>query len=135
MNEAPFANTPRDDRNVKRYIGLNLIWALVFIGCTLALARESLEPGPLRWLLAFVPSVFAGLSARAYWRYVNGMDELLRTIELKALALAIIAGFIVWPAVFLLELGVPLDLDVPVVLLVMTGVYVAALARGRMAYL
>jgi hypothetical protein len=127
--------TPRDSRNIKRYIALKALWALAFILSTFVLQMELIEPVALRWLIAFIPSAFAAIAARAYWRYLTQMDELLRAIELKALALSVAAGVVVWPAVFLLEVGVPLELDVPVVLLVMTGVYVFGLARGRMAYL
>jgi hypothetical protein len=127
--------TPRDARNTKRYILFQAIWAVAFGVSTFLLAAKYVELLPLRWLLALIPSVFAAMAARAYWRYLTEMDELLQVIELKALALAIAAGFITWPAVFLLEVGVLLDLHVPVVLLVMTGFYVFGLARGRMAYL
>jgi len=129
-----FATPPRDQRNVSRYIRFSFVWALAYVGCTFALAFDYVDAAPLRWLLAFVPSAFAALSVRAYWRYVNQMDELLRAIELKALALAISAGFIVWPAMALLEL-MPLDIDVPVTLLVMTACYVYGLVRGRLAHL
>lgn len=100
-----------------------------------ALVFEYVASPPLRWLLVFLPSVFACLAARAYWRYLNQMDELLRTIELKALALAVAAGFVAWPMVELLENGMQREVPVPVVLLVMTGFYVFGLARGRMAHL
>jgi hypothetical protein len=130
-----FGTTPRDSRNSKRYIQLSFLWAVIYVGSTFALVFGSVESLPLRWLLVFLPSVFACFSARAYWRYLNQMDELLRTIELKALALAVAAGFVVWPTVELLENGMQLEVPVPVALLVMTGCYVFGLARGRMAHL
>jgi hypothetical protein len=135
MNEPGLAVTRRDQRNSKRYIQLSFLWAVVYVACTFTLAFELVASVPLRWLLAFLPSAFAALSATAYWRYLHGMDELLRAIELKALALAITAGWIVWPTMELLENGLKLDVDVPVVMLVMTGFYVYGLFRGRLAHL
>lgn len=135
MKESLDATTPRDRRNAGRYIRFSALWAVVYIASTFVLGAGYVESVPLRWLIAFMPSVFAVFSVRAYWRYLLGMDELLRSIELKALALSISAGFIMWPAVELVETGVPLDVHIPVVLLVMTGVYCYGLARGRMAHL
>jgi hypothetical protein len=136
MNESSHAaSTPRDRRNSRRYVQLSLLWALVYVGCTYALAFDYVEALPLRWLLVFVPSVFACFSVGAYWRYLHGMDELLRAIELRALAQSIAAGFVTWPALELLENGMALDIDVPVTLLVMTGFYAFGVARGRLAHL
>lgn len=131
---AAFSMPPRDRRNVGRYTRLAFVWAVVYVACTFALAFDYVESTALRALLAFVPSAFALLAMRAYWRYVQEMDELLRAIELKALALAISVGFVVWPAMELLAL-LPLDIDVPVTMLVMTACYVFGLMRGRLAHL
>ncbi|MDY6984214.1 MAG: hypothetical protein SV422_14105 [Pseudomonadota bacterium] len=131
---ATYSMPARDRRNVGRYVRFAFVWALVYVACTFALAFDYAESIALRMLLAFVPSVFAILAVRAYWRYMQEMDELLRAIELKALALAISVGFVVWPAMELLEL-LPLDIDIPVTMLVMTACYVYGLMRGRLAHL
>lgn len=131
---ATFSMPPRDRRNAGRYIRFALLWALVYVACAFTLAFDYVESTALRALLAFVPSAVAILAVRAYWRYVQEMDELLRAIELKALALAVSVGFVVWPAMQLLEL-LPLDIDIPVTMLVMTACYAAGLMRGRLAHL
>jgi hypothetical protein len=135
MNESLNTTTPRDRRNAGRYIRFSALWAVVYVVCTLVLAEEYVASVPLRWLIAFIPSASAVFSARAYWQYLVGMDELLRAIELKALALSVSVGFVIWPAVELIEIGVPLNFHVPVVLLVMTGAYSYGLLKGRMAHL
>lgn len=125
--------TPRDRRNSARYTRLMALWALVYVACTYAVSAGYAEALPLMWLAILLPSAFAALAAHAYWRYMNGLDELLRAIELRALALALSAGFVVWPAMELIELGVA-DVKVPVTLLVITASYVYGLMKGRLAH-
>ena len=136
MNDSSSATLPpRDQRNAGRYVKLNLLWALVYVACTFVLAADYVEATAPRLLLALLPSVFACFSARAYWRYLNEMDELLRAIELKALALCVAAGFVVWSAVDLVTNEVLSGIRVPVTLLVMTAFYVYGLMKGRLAHL
>jgi hypothetical protein len=135
MNEAAGGTTPRDKRNLKRYVGLMFLWAVVYVGSNFVLRGAYVEPVPLRWLIALMPSIFGAIAVSAYWRYLREADELMRAIELKALALAVSVGFIVLPAVELIKAGVPLEFDLNVTMLVMAGFYSFGVVKGRKDYL
>jgi hypothetical protein len=127
--------TPRDRRNRRRYTLLLAVWALAFLSSTFLIASDVVTVGPLRWVAACVPSIFAIIAVIAYWRYLREADELAGAIQLKALAFAVSAGFIVWPAFELLaESGVPIDDWPNLTMLTMIGFYVFGVALGRRHY-
>ncbi len=134
MTESPFTTPPRDNRNMKRYCQLMFLCAVAYLASTIVLNKGYVEPLALRWLIAFVPSVFAAIAAWAYWRYLRETDELLRAIELRALALSFTAGFITWPMVELVE-TIVIDIQMNLTMLVMCLVYAVSVVRGRLATL
>ncbi len=128
------ALTPRDRRNQARFTLLMALWALVFLLSTALVVTERVGPGPVGWIVAGLPAVFAVFAVLAYLRYLREADELARTIELRALALAMCAGFVVWPVPGLLgRLGVPVsELGLPV--LVISGFYAFGSVLGWRKY-
>lgn len=123
----------RDRRNQWRFTWLLAAWAVFFLASTYLIAGEYVANEPLGWLVAALPSVVAVFAVLAFWRYLNEADELARAIELRALAVAVSAGFIVWTASDLLgKSGVPIgDWPNPVVLVMIGGYVVAKLLSGR----
>ena len=117
--------TANDRRNVMRYNGWMLGWMVLWAGALLLIAKAGLA-GPLAWALAALTVVPGVLGLHAYVRFLRQADELLRKIQLEALALAFGIGVLFMMSWRLFErLGAPeLDLNDPV--LVMFVVWAAA---------
>jgi hypothetical protein len=127
--------TPRDRRNQMQYIALLFSWMVVYLLSTYAIVNEMVAAGPLAWLVAVLPSILAAAAMLAYIRFLREGDELLRAIHLRALALALGVGFVIWPAYQLLgRLGISLDAwnDLPIMAMIIT--YTAAAVLGQRHY-
>ena len=134
MNDCTDA-TPRDRRNRWRYTWLLALWAAIFVGGSFVLARDLVTQPPWTWLVALLPTAFAATAVAAYWHFLRHADELARAIELRSLALAVAGGFIVWPAVTLLETaGLPSGATLDLTVLVMIGCYVFGNIKGVRDY-
>jgi hypothetical protein len=126
--------TPRDQQNRKRYTWLLALWALVYLASTYLITFE-LSASTWRWIAAGAPSLFAIFAAAAYWRFLQNADELARAIELKALALAVAVGFVVWPASTLLAAsGAPISGAMNPTVLLMVACYSYGVIKGRSDY-
>ena len=133
MNEHA-TETPRDQQNRKRYTWMLALWALVYLASTFLITFE-LSDSPWRWIAIAAPSLLALLAVTAYWRYLQDADELSRSIELKALALSVAVGFVVWPAVTLLvESGTPIPGSLNPIMLLMVACYSYGVIKGRRDY-
>lgn len=103
--------TARDSRNQRR-INLWLLAAmLAYLGATAALRWRESIPGALPWLLTGLTLVLAIQAIRVYLVFLRGADELLRRIQMEALALGFGSGAVFSLLYPLLErLGAP-ELD------------------------
>lgn len=127
--------TARDRRNLWRYLWILFAWAVCFVGSSWLIEVDLLSTGPMGWVVAVVPSLVAVFAVVAYGRYLRDADELQRAIQLQALALAVCAGFVVWPAVQLIErLGAPIGDWPSVPLLTMVVFYVIGVLLSRRRY-
>jgi len=99
------SETLRDRRSRRRYTLLLAAWATVYLLSSFLITNVTLDPVSVAWIVALLPSIVATFAVFAYWRYLREADELSRAIEVKALALAVTVGFVVWPAIELLEAG------------------------------
>jgi hypothetical protein len=111
--------TPRDARNMRTFNGWLIAGALTFATATILLAKKFIAPAPLGWVLAAATVALLVLAVRAYMIFLRDADELLRKIQLEALALSFGTA-----AVFMLgwrlceRLGAPkLDVDDPFLLM------------------
>ena len=86
-------STPQDTRNQLRFAGFSLGWALVFVGCTFLIRRGFLPEGPIRWLVAALPSVAAVFLVGAFLRFLNEADEFQRLVQLQSLAVGFGGSF------------------------------------------
>jgi hypothetical protein len=99
--------TARDLRNQRRFLAWMLAGSLAYVGATLALKRQAV-PRALAWALAGLAWLLAILAVRSYLLFLRQADELLRRIELEALALGFGAGAVFSLLYPLLErLGAP----------------------------
>ncbi len=125
--------TPRDARNLKIFNAWLIGAVLLFATATILLAKEVIAP-PIGWILTIATIVLLAFTARAYIIFLRDADELLRKIQLEALAMSFGAT-----AVFMLgwrlceRLGAPkLDVDDP--FLVMTVVWALGQWTGFRRY-
>jgi hypothetical protein len=127
--------TANDQRNMVRYnawLGAwMLLWVAVrFAGEGWAPARE----GVLAWALIAATILPGVATLRAYVRFVREADELLRKIQLEALALAFGVGAVFMMAWRLVERAGGPALDVNDPLLVMFAVWLGAQWWGARRY-
>ncbi len=92
----------RDRRNRNTYLLLLALAMLVYLAGAAWIVHGTLPSPAWAWIIAAASSLLSLLAARAYWRFVHEADELVRSVELKALALAVCGGFVIWIGVDLL---------------------------------
>jgi hypothetical protein len=85
---------PEDRRNQWIATGLLFVWAVGYVGTAVLIKREVVPAGAPTYLVALVPTAFGVLAVLAYIRFLRRADELLRRIQLEALALGFGAGFV-----------------------------------------
>lgn len=126
--------TPRDWRNWKRVLWALLAWAISFLGATYAIRHDLLPAGPVAWMVAAVPAGAGLVVLFMYRRLLREADELLRLIQLQALALAFGATWIALFTYPLIErLGAP-PVDAGDYVLVMAVFYTLGGLLGRRRY-
>ncbi len=130
--------TPRDRRNERRCILILFVWLVAFAAATFLIRMDYIPTGPASWVVSGIPSLIALATALAFFRFLREADELQRAIQLQALALALWTGFVIWPAVQLLEKsGASFDFfislaDAPI--LGMDAAYIVGILLGRSRY-
>lgn len=86
--------TERDHRNARVTNTWLFVWMATFLGLSLALRLEYLEPGPLAWAAVGVCAAVGLVVVRYYLRFLHDADELLRKIQLEALGVGFGAAFV-----------------------------------------
>ena len=126
--------TPRDARNLKVFNAWLMGAVVMFSAATILLAKDLVTPVPLGWALTIATIVLLALAARAYIIFLRHADELLRKIQLEALAMSFGAAVVFMLGWRLCErLGAPkLDVDDP--FLVMTLVWALGQWTGFRRY-
>ena len=108
----------------------SLAWALAFLGANLAITREWIEGGLLTWAaIALVAALSIGW-VRSYGLFLRAADELMRKIQLDALAVAVGSGFVIGFALILFESAGLTDARVDYVLVGMVVAYIATVVSG-----
>jgi hypothetical protein len=127
--------TANDQRNMARYNGWLVAWMALWVGARfLVEARGEQLAGPLGWGVVALTLVPGALAVGTYVRFLREADELLRKIQLEALALAFGVGVLFMTSWRLVEKvgGPQLDVNDPV--LVMYVVWVTAQWLGARRY-
>jgi hypothetical protein len=90
------ALTRRDQRNLKPLKLYAAIWFVSFLFVHLTLPRgNTVEVQPIwAWPAIALAIVAAALLAHAYYRFIQGADELMRKIHIEALAFGFGAAFV-----------------------------------------
>lgn len=107
--------TPRDAGNVRTFSRWFIAAITGFITTTILLSGKFLEPGPVAWALTAVTIALLGMMVRSYVLFIREADELLRKIQLEALAISFGATVVFMMGYRLCErLGAPkLDVNDP----------------------
>lgn len=127
--------TPRDRANRRIVQFASLAWALVYLFGVLVSVRGG-WPDAVR---AVAPMALVAVSLGVVWTYVRllrGADELQRTIELQALAMAAGAAFVAIPVVRMLTLQGytdPFLHEAPLMALALTYSFTGVAARRGLA--
>lgn len=127
----------RNCRNQRRVRLWSLVWMSSWVAVTLALTSGWLAPGAPGIVAAVVSSSLGIGTALAYWRFLREADEVLRRIELEALALAFGVGVVGGLAYWLLERSGAVPLAKADLLYVLAGTcltYSAGVFLGRRRY-
>lgn len=86
--------TARDRRNSRTTNWWLAGWMVSFLATSFALKGEHLSPGPLAWLAVGTCTALGLIVGHYYLRFIREADELLRKIQLEALAIGFGAAFI-----------------------------------------
>jgi hypothetical protein len=95
---------------------------VVYTTAIVLLRVGRLSPGPVAWTLVVIMTMLASLTIRAFVIFLRRADELLRRIQLEALALGFGAGWMFMLCYRVFErLGAPqLDIAHPIVIMAFT---------------
>lgn len=95
---------PQDRRSMVPLLVTTVAWVGAMIGSAAVMNRDDAAGVSARgWAAALFASAMAVPVLWAFVRYLSRTDDLNREIHLRALATGLACGFVVWPAVSLLE--------------------------------
>lgn len=126
--------TPRDWRNLRRFLLAGAAWMVTFVGGSWLLHGDLAGRGFIAWIVAALPALTGVLVVLAYGRYLKETDEFQRMIHFQALALGFGGGWLALAGYRLFELmGAP-RLNRGDVLLVVGVLFTLGLLLGRRRY-
>jgi hypothetical protein len=116
--------TATDASNQIRFLAWLFVSMVAYVGATAAARRSASLPASVPWLLGGLSAVLGTQAIRRYVLFLRRADELLRKLELEALALGFASGAVTCLLLPLLErLGVPDFGEASTILLVMMAAW------------
>lgn len=98
------SGTESDRRNQYRFLLWTAAWAVSFLGATWLLRASDVGLGGWAvWAVAVAPNVLAVAAGASYVRFVREADELIRRMQLEALAIGFAAALFIGIGYTLLE--------------------------------
>ena len=133
MTSCEDALTPRDSRKYRIFVIWTATCVTTFTAATILIEERIIDRGWLAWMLSGATVIFAVLAFRAYLVFLRTADELLRRIQVDALALGFGGGAVFMIGYGLFErLGAPaLDLVFPFVVMVVFWIIGGSIAQRR----
>lgn len=125
-----WTSTDRDRRSQRAVLGWSALWVGAFLICDQAIARDWIDGDPGVIVATVVVCLLALGWVAAYIRFLRNADELVRRIQLEAMAVALGAGLVSGFAIILLEDGDVIEARPSIPLVVMTLGYVVAVIVG-----
>jgi hypothetical protein len=125
--------TPRDAANVRTFSAWLVAWTFSFGVATVLLGKHVVTAMPVAVALAVAPTVLGVVSVRAFIRFLREADELVRKIQIEAIAWGFGAGVIFMLGYRLFErIGAPkLDVNDPFLVMMLATGLGQWLARRR----
>lgn len=115
------AGTAADRRNNRRFTVWCLAWAAALIGATWIVDSYDSVVGPIAWLVALSPNIFAIGALVAYLRYLRMADEMQRRIQVEGLAIGFGTGWIFTIGYLVLQSAGAPAIPLTAIILVMTA--------------
>lgn len=127
--------TETDRRNQRLIVAWSLAWVLPFLGVSYAIENEWIGTGSPA-IIATVAVTLLGLGALfAFHRFLRDTDELMRKIQLDALALTVGIGLVSGFSYSLLErAGVVAETGIMILIMVMVVTYIISVVVGLRRY-
>jgi hypothetical protein len=98
------SGTEADRRNQYRFLLWTAAWGVSFLGATWLLRASDVRlDGWAVWTVAIAPNVLAVVAGATYVRFLREADELIRKIQLEALAIGFAAALLIGIGSTLLE--------------------------------
>jgi hypothetical protein len=127
-------STDADQRSQIWIVVWSLGWVASFLAVDVGIDRGWID-GDAGFIAATAIVTVIGVGwLTAYLRFLRHADELVRKVQLEAMAMAVGVGFVVGFGVLLLAAGGLVEAQVTVLLEVMAATYVVALVFGRRRY-
>ena len=128
--------TESDTRNERRIIGWSIAMAVTFVAATFVIEGDIVTNTAVTVLLTAGVGALGVVLVLAYRRFIDQTDELMRKIQLEALALTVGAG---WVSAFVYSLLQNGDLVSPewattTLIMVLAITYTIGVAIGRRRY-
>lgn len=126
------AATSKDKKNMRQINLWCFIWVLSWLGIKALVAFDILEKGLLASSLAVIPLVLGVGMVMSYRRFLREADEMLRTIQLEALAFAV-GGSLVGSVLFSLleDTGLVSKADISTAIMLSCVFYMIGVVVGH----
>ena len=138
MNEARktrWTGTERDRKNQRHIILWSLAWIVPFLGVNLAIENGWIDNDALAFAAILAVTALGMGVLLAYRRFLSNADELMRKIQLDALALTVGVGVVAGFSYTLLEsAGIVADAEAMTLVMVMVITYIAGIVAGLRRY-
>jgi len=126
--------TDRDRHNARRTNWWLFFWMLSFLGIMAAIRFDVLHQGVPAYLAIAGSTLLGAVAILAFARYIREADELVRKIQIEALALGFGAGFLLNFTLSLIERLTEQTFEIGDVFLVMIAFYVIGVITGTRRY-
>ena len=126
--------TERDRRNARHANYWLFGWMASFVGAIFAMKYGVLPEGVATWAVIAASTAIGLVAIRAFVRFIRDADELLRKIQLEALALGFGAGFVANFTLALVERVREQPFEIGDVFLIMVVFYVIGVITGTRRY-
>jgi len=117
--------TAVDRRNNRRFTVWCIAWAAALIGATWIVETYDSVVGPIAWLVALSPNVFAIGALVAYLRFLRMADEMQRRIQIEGLAIGFGTGWIFAIGYLVAQSAGAPEIPLTAIILVMTAGWIA----------
>ena len=128
--------TESDTRNERRIVGWSMAMALTFVAATFVITGDIVTHAAATVVLAVGVAALGVVLVLAYRRFIDQTDELMRKIQLEALALTVGAGWVSAFVYSLLQNGdlVSAEWATTTLIMVLAITYTIGVVLGRRRY-